>query len=235
MLGSPARRPALGPLPLDVEREAVRILQFLRSPVGRKIMMGLTGLFLVLFLVGHLLGNILFFKSSLEFNNYSHGLLKSWFIYPVEIGLLTLFLYHGINGLLLTLHNNKARPQRYAVDATAGHTSRRSVASKTMIYTGVVVFAFLVMHLITMKFGEGFGDSNRNIHRLVEKTFDNPAWVLIYAAFMVLLGFHLWHGVSTVYETFGLGHRTKLRRGLQIAAVTLAGGFFLIPIAILIF
>jgi len=211
------------------------MLVFLRSPIGRKFMMGFTGLCLVLFLVVHLLGNFLIFQGSDPFNAYARLLTSTWLIYPAEAGLLVTFLYHALNGISLTLMNWKARPEQYQLKRRAGHTSRKSVASSTMIYSGIVMGVFVVFHVATMKFGEGIGVIDRDLHAYVLRAFSQPLIVVAYAAAMVILGYHLYHGLGTLYETFGLAHRRTLRRVLQALAVALAGAFLAIPVLVFTF
>jgi succinate dehydrogenase / fumarate reductase cytochrome b subunit len=213
----------------------VAVLRFLGSPIGRKLINGLTGFFLLLFLIVHLGGNLLLFKSRLEFNGYSESLLKSWLIYPAEAGLALCFMYHGINATLMVLRNLRARPVRYQSKRDAGHTSRRSLASKTMIWTGVLLGIFLVVHIVTIKFGPGFGEDKRDVFGLVVHAFRSPAVVAFYVLIMLLLGFHLYHGAGTFYESLGVAHRPYLRRMLQGFAVLLSGAFLAIPVVVFFF
>lgn len=212
-----------------------RIQRFLTSPIGRKVMMGLTGLLLILFLVGHLVGNMLLFKGASDFNSYSRTLLSTWLIYPVEIGLLVMFLYHAGGGLLVFLKNRAANPTAYDVKvAKMSPVSRKSFSSSTMIYTGAVVLVFLVVHLITLKWG-GDGSKFRDLAGDVKSMFKSPVWVGVYVVCMAVLATHLFHGFGSAFESLGIGHRSWLRRTTQAIAVVLSAGFLLIPVAVLVF
>jgi len=212
-----------------------RILRFLRSPIGSKIMMALTGLFLAIFLVAHLGANLLVFKSAEEFNTYSDSLVSSWLIYPAEIGLIFLFGYHAINGVVLAIKNRQARPTGYGHKRNTGdERSRKSLASTLMPVTGVLIFVFLIIHVATMKFGTYYatsvdGEPMRDLFRLVIEKFTDPLWAGGYILAMLVLGLHLWHGLATFFMTLGIRQRSFLTRAGQGLAVILVGGFLLIP------
>jgi succinate dehydrogenase / fumarate reductase cytochrome b subunit len=198
--------------------------------------MALTGLLLIGFLVVHLAGNLLVFSSNHAFNEYSAKLIHNPLIYGAEVGLLLLFVGHFLSGISVTLRNWAARPQAYLKKERAGHTSHKSLASTTMIWTGLVVLAFVPLHLYTFKYGPDYAsaaDPNvRDLYRLVMEVFRNPLQVVWYVAAMLLVGFHLWHGFGSAFETLGVSYRTPLRRCGQALAVVLAGGFLIIPVVI---
>lgn len=206
---------------------------FIRSSVGRKVLMAATGLLLIGFLVAHLAGNLLIFKSAEAFNSYSESLVSNPLIYIAEIGLLVLFLGHLVTGILVTLRNRSSRPHGYADSRWAGHTSHKSWASTTMILSGIVVLVFVPLHILTFKFGTYYtapGSDMRDLHRLVVEVFQNPAWVAWYVLSMVVIGFHLWHGFGSAFETLGVHYRKPLRRFGKALAVIVAGGLLLIPV-----
>jgi succinate dehydrogenase / fumarate reductase cytochrome b subunit len=206
------------------------IKRFLTSPIGRKVMMALTGLFLILFLFVHVAGNLQLLSSASAFNEYAGALESTKLILFLEAGLVIGFLYHAINGVLIQLRNRKARPEKYAFQRNAGHTSRRSLASQTMIWTGGLLLAFVVYHVATMKFGHFFGDTSPHLFARVESAFQNPGIVGLYVVSMGIVGFHLWHGFGTVFETLGVRHRTGLRRTGQALGALITFGFLIIPI-----
>jgi len=212
-----------------------RVPRFFTSTVGTKVVVGLTGLLLCGFLLTHLAGNFLLFAGAGPFNRYSHALTSNPLIYLAEAGLFAIFAVHIGFAIRLTRENRKARPQPYGYKSPAGHTSRKSVASSTMIYTGLLVFLFVVIHLNNFKFGDDFltsDDSMRDIHRTVLEYFQAGTGVLMYAGFMIVLGFHLWHGFSSAFQSLGLDH-PKLGRGLvligRLFAVAVAGGYLVLP------
>jgi succinate dehydrogenase / fumarate reductase cytochrome b subunit len=205
------------------------------SSVGSKFLIALTGLGLLVFLVAHLSGNLLFIVGPAAFNEYSHRLISNPFIYVIEAGLAAVFLLHIYKTIRLYLTSREARPVRYARKERAGGRSRKNAASSTMIATGLVTFVFVVLHLRTFKFGAWYeGDGGiRDLYRLQLEIFSNPAYVVFYMASMVVIGFHLWHGAASAAQSLGVGHPRYSPRILWIGralAVAIAAGFFLLPI-----
>src|SRR5689334_5109059 len=126
------------------------------SSIGSKFLIAFTGLFLVIFLVGHLAGNLLFIAGPDAFNEYSHKLISNPLVYVAELGLIGLFVLHIFKTVGLVAGSYAARPQRYAKRKWAkakNERSRKSVSSSTMIVTGTITLLFVVTHLITFKFG----------------------------------------------------------------------------------
>jgi len=209
--------------------------RFLTSSVGTKFVLGLTGLLLCGFLVTHLAGNMLLFLGPTAFNEYSHKLISNPLIYFAEIGLLLLFITHITWAVRMTLENNAARPVPYGYKNPAGHTSRKSLASSTMIYSGLLVFFFVVVHLKQFKYGPDYpaeGGTMRDLHRLVVELYKQPGLVAFYAVMMVVLGFHLWHAFASGLQSLGITHpkagRLILLAG-RLFAVVIAGGFLILP------
>jgi succinate dehydrogenase / fumarate reductase cytochrome b subunit len=204
--------------------------------IGRKVLMAASGLLLIGFLVTHLSGNVLLFVGPAAFNDYSHALVSNHFIYLAEVGLLTLFVLHLAAGIAVTWANRRARPHGYAVKRRAGHTSNKSWASTTMIVSGLVVLAFVPLHLLTFKFGAWYQDPRnpevRDLHRLVVEVFRDPLYVAWYVVAMLVIGFHLWHGFASGIETLGVASRRPVRHFSRLLAVVLAGGFAIIPLVL---
>src|SRR6185436_17872421 len=123
------------------------------SSVGTKLLIGLTGLALFAYLILHLAGNVLIFAGPDTFNRYSHALVSNPLILPIEIGLAAIFLLHIYKAIVNDAGNRAARPIHYAKTRYAGHTSRKSVASSTMIWSGLVLLFFIVVHVKQFKFG----------------------------------------------------------------------------------
>jgi succinate dehydrogenase / fumarate reductase cytochrome b subunit len=213
-----------------------RLAVFMATGIGRKMLMGLTGLALIAFLVLHLAGNLLIFSGPKAFNDYSHALISNPLIYLAELLLLAWFVAHLATGIRVTLGNRAARPTSYAVKRRAGHTSRKSVASSTMILSGIVVLVFVPLHLWTFKFGPHYASITepgvRDLHRLVLEVFRQPAYVIFYVVTLAILGGHLWYGFESAFESLGVSYRTWLRRAGQALALVLTGGFILIPIVV---
>jgi len=219
-----------------MEWDVSTIARFLSSSVGRKILMAVAGLLLIGFLVMHMSANLLALVGAEPYNAYSHKLVSNPLIYVAELALLLLFVVHWVTGVLVWWHNRSARPHGYVATARAGHTSHKSLASTTMIWTGLVVLLFVPIHIAKFKFGPYYQFAGhqgvRDLHRLVVEVFQNPLWVASYVIVMVLVGFHLWHGFGSAFESGGISYRTSLRRAGQVLAVIIAGGFALVPVVI---
>ena len=123
------------------------------SSVGTKIVIGLTGLALVLYLITHIAGNLVVFLGPAIFNQYSHTLLSNPLIPVVEIGLVLVFLIHIVKTVRMFLSNQQARPVRYVRKKYAGRPSRKSLASSTMILSGLWLLVFVVIHVRQFKYG----------------------------------------------------------------------------------
>lgn len=207
----------------------------LSSSIGTKFLIALSGLALLVFLILHLSGNLLFIAGPAAFNEYSHTLVSNPLVYAAEAGLLLVFLVHVYKAIRMFVDNKAARPVGYVRKEWAGATSRKSVASSTMIATGVVTFAFVVLHLRKFKFGAWYetSDGIRDLYRLQVEVFSNPFYVGFYMLCMALIGFHLWHGVSSAMQSLGVDHPRYTPRILWIGralAVLIAGGFFVLPL-----
>jgi succinate dehydrogenase / fumarate reductase cytochrome b subunit len=214
------------------------------SSVAKKLLNGLTGLGLIVFVILHLGGNLTLLSPNPDtFNAYAHKLTGLGFLlYAAEIGLLLLFLAHIVSALAVWVQNRGARSERYHVSVSRGKPSRKSVSSVTMIYTGLILFAFVVWHVVTFRFGPGIsdgyvtyinGEEARDLHRLVVEFFSNPINVVLYVAVMILLGFHLRHGFWSAFQSIGVNHPkySPFIYALGIAAAfVLAIGFLILPV-----
>jgi succinate dehydrogenase / fumarate reductase, cytochrome b subunit len=207
------------------------------SSVGTKLLLGLTGLGLFAYMVLHLAGNALIFAGPETFNAYSHALISNPLLLPVEIGLLAIFVLHVYKAITNYIANAAARPIRYARKAGAEHTSRKSVASSTMIWSGLVVFIFIIIHVWQFRFGTWYetgGDLPiRDLARTEFEVFSHPGWVGFYVVATLLVGLHLRHGISSGFQSLGLDHPVYTRRltawGI-VFAVLIGGGLAIIPL-----
>ena len=211
------------------------------STLGKKIIMGLSGMMLSGFIVVHLVGNLtLFYPDKDPFNLYAHFLMSlGGLLYIAEFFLAALFFGHFIYAIMVTWQNWSARPGRYAVVTNQRATSRKSWGSVTMIYTGIIIMVFLVLHLLHFKFGAIImyttkdGVYIRDLYTLVHQFYGNIWNVIFYMAVMILLGFHLSHGFWSAFQSLGINHPvyTPLLQGLgYLFAVVMALGFLVIPI-----
>lgn len=222
----------------------------LRSSVGKKLVNGFTGLCLCVFITGHLVGNLLLLVGAEAFNEYAHFLETfghGYAVYVAEIGLIAVFLMHAVAGIQVALDRRRARSSGYAVRGNAGGASRKTLASRSMIFTGVVLLVFVPLHVWMFKFGPGIeagyattvdGEAFRDLYRLVVEWFQNPLVVGAYVAVMLLLGTHLRHGFWSAFQSLGATSPRFLPLinavGL-IFALLVAVGFVLLPIYLYLF
>jgi succinate dehydrogenase / fumarate reductase cytochrome b subunit len=206
------------------------------SSVGTKLLIGVTGLLLFAYLLLHLVGNLMVFAGAETFNHYAHTLVSNPLVVPAEIALAIFFLLHIYKTVTMWTANQRARAIGYEKKQWAGHTSRKSLGSTTMIWTGLVTLAFVVVHLAQMKFGAWYeiGDPPmRDLYRTEVEVFSSPVWVAIYVVCMVLIGFHLRHGIASAFQSVGADHPVYTKR-IVVLGITLAiligGGFAVIPL-----
>lgn len=215
-------------------------MEFLNTSIGRKIVMAVTGLSMVLFTVIHLLGNSSIFVGPSGINAYAEHLHSMPL--PVIMGfravMLCLFLVHVIYGIQLTIENRGGRPSNYAVKATR----KATFASENMIWTGLLLLAFIVYHLLHFTFRVTPGltlvndaAGHFNVFAMVASSFSNFAGAGLYAAAMVVLFMHLYHGVQSLFQTFGLANDNTLptiTKAGALVALVLFVGFVAIPMSI---
>ncbi len=217
---------------------------FPRSSIAKKIFNGVTGAMLIGFILIHLVGNLFLLTGNpYDFNAYAYKLHSFGpLLYVAEIGLLLVFLGHIVSALGVWFDKRKARPTRYAVKGNAGGNSRKTFSSTTMIISGLLLLAFLIVHIITFRFGPGIaegyvatldGEEVRDLYRLTVEFFQVPLNVGIYVAVMVFLGFHLRHGFWSIFQSLGGYHPryTGLIHSFGIFfALLMALGFIAIPV-----
>ena len=226
-----------------------------KSTIGRKYLVALTGLVLVLFLAGHLAGNMLVFAGPKPFNDYAeflHHSLHGAGIWIARLGLLAAVGIHIAATISLTRQNRAAR-QAYAHQDTI----QASRSSRVMIWTGLTILAFVIYHLLhfTVKAGNEYGSADRyfepvfvdgdyvqrpNAWQMVIDGFSPAAWYvsLFYIIAISLLCSHLAHGVQSMFQT--LGWRSKKTANFLNSlstgyALVIWVGFVSIPVAILVF
>lgn len=176
-------------------------LRSFTSSVGKKVMMAVSGLCFIGFLVMHLLGNLTLYGGGDAFNAYATKLHSlGIFLKVAEWGLLLLAVIHILTGLTLFFENWRARPTRYAVKKRAGG---RSLGSATMPYTGALLLAFVVFHLLNFHFVD---KSQTTIFQIVLTAFRNPFYVVTYVAAMLVAAVHVSHGLWSGFQTLGANH-----------------------------
>lgn len=182
---------------------------FVHSKIGKKYFIALSGLVLSLFVLVHMLGNMLILISPKAYNLYGHAIVTSPVLYPAELSLVVCFLVHVVLAIQLTIANRWARSQTYAV--AASQSKATSLIAKTLWAQGLLILAFTVLHLITFKYGPVYEVEYgsvvvRDLHRLVLEVFQQPGYVIWYVVCLLALGFHLSHGVASSLQTLGIHH-----------------------------
>ncbi len=200
-----------------------------RASIIKKVVMAITGLAWFGFLITHLSANFLIYQGAESFNAYPVALRKFGFLlYVAEAGLVVLLLGHVAMAIRTTIENRRARPRPYAVKSTNG---RATFASRTMVYGGLLLLVFIVLHIRTFKFGNW--DQANGLWGLVVETFKNPLITGWYVVAMLALGLHLSHGLASAMQTFGLNRpiwRARFRAIGFVVGWMMAGGFMSLPI-----
>lgn len=218
------------------------ILGWWRTSLGGKVVMSVTGLLLTGFLVGHMAGNLLVFRGQDAINAYA-AFLKSQpgLLWSVRLGLLATFAIHITTGVRLARANRAARPERYVREGTV----QASLASRSMIWTGLVVAAFVVFHLLHFTVGavqpkaHALADATgrHDVYSMVVLGFRNWPIALSYVVAVVLLGLHLSHGLHSLAQSLGLRHARltpALEKAAPILSAVLIVGFLSVPLSVLL-
>lgn len=212
----------------------------LSSSLGKKLIMSITGLFLILFLVIHLAGNLALLKNDngLAFNAYAVFMTSNPLIKVVSYGLYLSVLLHALYGLLLTLINRRARPVAYAVVRGVDNSTW---ASRNMMILGTFIFAFIALHLKDFWWHYKFSgyefsidaEGNRDLYALVVQQLKVPFSMVSYLIGLAALGAHLSHGFQSAFQTLGLEHSkyTPLIKQLGVIySIAVPLGFAIMPL-----
>lgn len=208
------------------------IVNTLWTPIGKKLLMAVSGICFCIFLTVHLAGNLTLYSGSDLFNAYAEKLHQLGILIVVsEWGLMLLAIIHITTGGILFYENLRARPVRYRINKRAGG---RTWASATMPYTGFVLFAFVIYHLLNFHFTDR---TDQTIYHIVAGTFKQPGQVAAYVLAMVVAAIHARHGFWSVFQTLGANHPKYMPfvRGVSIVFGLIIGfGFGTIPVYMLI-
>lgn len=219
---------------------------FLGSSIGKKLLVALTGAVLVIFLLGHMIGNLLIYAGPNAINEYGHFLhtmLHGAGVWIARAGLLVCAVVHVVLTIQLTRENRAAREQRYGYNATIKATK----SSRIMIISGLTLLAFIIYHLLhfTVHAGNDYGTYMTTLHgeivhdvyRMVVAGF---SWLPASAFYIIAMGLlcsHLSHGVSSMFQTLGLAtERTRpllKKLGNAYAALIFVGNCS-IPLAVML-
>jgi succinate dehydrogenase / fumarate reductase, cytochrome b subunit len=223
--------------------------RFYASSIGKKILVALTGAALVVFVLGHMIGNLLIFAGEDAINEYGHMLqtaLHGGGVWIARLGLLAAVVVHVVATIHLTRQNRAARNDAYGQQKA----QVSGKAARTMIWSGLTILAFVVYHLLhfTARVGNDYNGAayktelhGETVHNVYKMVIDGFSWApasLFYILAMALLYSHLSHGVSSLFQTLGLTtHRTAPlfdKLGHAFATLILVGNCS-IPLAIWLF
>jgi succinate dehydrogenase / fumarate reductase cytochrome b subunit len=208
---------------------------FYTSTTGKKAAMAVSGCILFLFVVGHLIGNLQIYEGPDKLNRYA-VLLRSMpaLLWGVRTVLLAMVLLHIWSSLQLAARNIGARPVGYQMKKSAGS----SYASRTMYWSGPIILAFVIYHLLDFTFGKANPHFEPgNVYGNVVASFQLIPVAAFYIIAMLLLCLHLYHGLWSMFQSLGIAHpryTPMLRKGAAVLATLIAAGNISIPLAVLI-
>lgn len=183
------------------------------SSIGKKLIMGITGLFLISFLVVHcFLNSFVFFDNTgVLFNEGAHFMATNWIIRAMEVVLMLGLLMHIVQGARLTFQNQAARPQKYAYND--GNANSKWY-SRSMGLLGTLLLIFLIVHLSQFWMVSRFtgipttdAAGHEDLYAVMKGTFSNIWFVVLYVLSMISLGYHLLHGFASAFQTMGWNHK----------------------------
>lgn len=212
--------------------------RLLNSSIGNKVVMAMSGLVIVGWLAGHLTGNLLVFAGAEAMNAYAAWLhSQPALLWGARIALLVSAVLHVLTAIRLKRMNSEARPSRYHYNAHVQST----LGGRTMIYSGLLVLAYAIYHLAHFTWHvEAVMPAARvqaGVWAMVVESFRQPAISVVYIIANVLLGLHLSHGISSVFQTLGLTSakwRPVIEKLGPAVAAAMAAGFISIPVAVLL-
>jgi succinate dehydrogenase / fumarate reductase cytochrome b subunit len=220
-----------------------RAVRFWEAPIGKKVVMAVTGLILFGYVIGHLLGNLQIYSSNHDqINRYAaflHNPANAIPLWVIRTALLAAVTLHIVSAVQLWLQNRAARPVAYKKKADLPS----EYAARTMRWSGVIVGAFIVFHILHLTVGAIPGltaaeiaVNQPNVRANVITGFQNPAVAGFYILAMILLCMHLYHGLWSMFQSVGFSHpryTPLLKKGAAVVAILIAVGNISIPIAVL--
>lgn len=214
--------------------------RYVRSSIGAKHVMAVSGLLLLLFAIAHMVGHLQMFGGQDVYNTYAHFLQSLWEVkWPIRVGLIALLVIHLVTAIGLIARNRAARPVGYAMYKPA----RASVVGRSMAWTGLAVFAFVAFHILHFTIGmvqpEAFHTidpkERYDAYSMFVYGFQNPVIYGIYLAGMALLAMHLGHGASSWLQSLGLRHpKYRIDKIGPAVSAILFFGYMIPPTAVLV-
>lgn len=210
------------------------LINFCKSSIGKKAIMAVTGLSLCVFLLSHLAGNLLmlhFIGGRTEFNAYAEYMSTAPLIRIAEVGLVFGFLFHILDGLILSRQNAAAREHRYEVNKPEKNSKWWS---RWMGTSGMIILIFLVVHLDTFFVPHRIQHVPETMYDTVRQSFLSPWYSGFYLISFAILGFHLIHGFQSAFQSLGLNHLkyTPIVKwfGIIFFGVLIPLGYAVIPV-----
>jgi len=206
------------------------------SSVGQKLVIGITGFLLFLYLLIHIAGNLIVFLGPAAFNRYAYVMEYGNPLLPaIELGLLLVVLIHIYKTVRMFIGNQEKRPVNYDVKKRAGKPSRKNFASSTMIASGLLLLVFLLIHVKAFRFSPEYEwpAGGRDLYRQELEALQNPLVVGFYLLAMAAVGSHLWHGIASSLQSLGVDHPVWTPRILgaaKLIAFLIAGSFMVIAV-----
>ncbi|HXX17067.1 MAG TPA: succinate dehydrogenase cytochrome b subunit [Candidatus Eremiobacteraceae bacterium] len=215
---------------------AISPLRFWQTTVGKKAVMAITGAMLFIFILGHLAGNLQVFESPEKINRYA-AFLKSVpaLLWSARIILLLAVVLHIWSSFELWLLQRQARPVKYVKKQNIHST----YASRTMMWSGPIILAFVIWHLLQFTFGAvhpGAPFSEENVYNNVVLGFQVWPVSLFYIIAMTMLCYHLYHGLWSMFQSLGINHPVYtpwIQVLAKVVAIVIAIGYISIPVAVL--
>ena len=206
------------------------------SSVGQKLVIGITGFLLFLYLLIHIAGNLIVFLGPAAFNRYAYVMEYGNPLLPaIELGLLLVVLIHIYKTVRMFIGNQEKRPVNYDMKKRAGKPSRKTFASSTMIASGLLLLVFLLIHVKAFRFSPEYEwpAGGRDLYRQELEALQNPLVVGFYLLAMAAVGSHLWHGIASSLQSLGFDHPVWTPRILgaaKLIAFLIAGSFMVIAV-----
>jgi len=206
------------------------------SSVGQKLVIGITGFLLFLYLLIHIAGNLIVFLGPAAFNRYAYVMEYGNPLLPaIELGLLLVVLIHIYKTVRMFIGNQEKRPVNYDMKKRAGKPSRKTFASSTMIASGLLLLVFLLIHVKAFRFSPEYEwpAGGRDLYRQELEALQNPLVVGFYLLAMAAVGSHLWHGIASSLQSLGFDHPVWTPRILgaaKLIALLIAGSFMVIAV-----
>ncbi len=220
-----------------VSLRANRVVGFWDSTNGKKVVMAITGAILFLFVIGHLAGNLQIYEGPVRFNGYAHFLhTVGELLWTVRVILIASVILHITATVQLALRKKRARPIGYSRKQAIAS----SYASRTMYWSGPILLAFVIFHLLQFTAGyihPGSQFIEGDVYHNVVAGF-RVWWVSVWYIFsMLLLGFHLRHGIWSMFQSIGFNHPRHtpiLKVAALVIAIVIVLGYISIPVSVLL-